>query len=57
MSQWQDEPDGDGWYWVEDFDAPQRVVRHVSGEWKLADDSGRLYALFGRVCKITERPE
>lgn len=56
MSQWQDEPSGDGWYWVEDFDAPQRVVRHVSGEWKLADDSGRLYALFGRVCKITERP-
>ena len=53
---WQDEPSTEGWHWVDDFCAPQRVVQDRNGKWCIVGGDGRLYTLFGRVCKITERP-
>ena len=66
--EWQDEPDGDGWYWCEELAAdapPQKIVRHVIGN---GVDTGDIQPLWKRwtiggwvqikcrVCKITERP-
>lgn len=66
--EWQDEPDGDGWYWCEELAAdapPQKIVRHVIGNgvdtgdiqplWKRWTIGGWVH-INGRVCKITERP-
>ena len=53
---WQDEPSGDGWYWLEDFRAPRRVVQDKDGKWCMVCEAGHPYTVLCRVCKITERP-
>lgn len=64
---WQDEPDGEGRYWLEclpqdrapvmvlHFDKPAREGNPPEWYWR-DHDAGQWTKLIGRVCKITERP-
>lgn len=58
VPRWQDEPDADGWYWVEGYEGP-RFVQFIH-RWMHGDDQFMAYEIpieSRRVCPIGERPE
>mgnify|MGYP006883571147 CR=1 FL=1 len=53
VPQWQDEPDADGWYWVEGLNGPQKIYRLSDERWFVLG----IDALKSRVCPIGARPK
>ena len=61
IPRWQDDPDGEGWHWVEDLEDPQYITWDISA-WQIllnADLEKCEYEELSnrRVCPISERPE
>ena len=58
VPRWQDEPDADGWYWVEGYEGP-RFIQFIH-QWMHGDDQFMAYEISlnnRRVCPIGERPK
>ena len=53
IPQWQDEPDEDGWYWVEGEEDPIEIWMNQDGTWTCDGFTKHV----GRVCPIGERPK
>ena len=56
IPQWQDEPDADGWHWVEGGVQPHRAMQRDDGTW-MWFCNGYSVDVCGRCCPIGARPQ